>query len=78
MIFTNTITLILALAPAALFAAPTPTSESLVNIIAARSLSAQALKALEDGACDLARASMPIGKFPLQYHLYPTSSNILS
>ena len=62
MIFTNTITLILALAPATLFAAPTKTIESLAELIARRNLPAEALKAIEDGACDLSGATMPTGE----------------
>ncbi|ORY13817.1 hypothetical protein BCR34DRAFT_623602 [Clohesyomyces aquaticus] len=51
MIFTNTITLILALAPAAIFAAPTRVSEALT-------------KAIEDSNCDLSGLKMPIVTAP--------------
>jgi len=65
MIFTTPLTLVLALAPATLFAAPTRTVESITEIIARRNLPAQAIKALEDGACDLSAAQMPIAATPL-------------
>ncbi|KAF2715614.1 hypothetical protein K504DRAFT_397121 [Pleomassaria siparia CBS 279.74] len=65
MIFTNTITLLLALAPAAIFAAPTPTVKSIANVLAPRAIPAQALKALEDGSCDLSQAQMPLAPSPL-------------
>lgn len=61
MIFTNAITLVLALAPATLFAAPTRTVDSIAQIIAKRNLPAEALKAIEDGVCDLSKAAMPVG-----------------
>jgi hypothetical protein len=64
MIFTNTLSLILALAPATLFAAPTKTVESIANVLARRHLPADIVKKLEDGACDLSGASMPIGTLP--------------
>jgi hypothetical protein len=62
MLFTNTLALLMALAPATLFASPTPTSNALYNILTSRSIPAQALKALEDGVCDLSGIKMPIGK----------------
>ncbi|KAF2466385.1 uncharacterized protein BDR25DRAFT_268889 [Lindgomyces ingoldianus] len=65
MIFTNTFTLLLALVPTTIFAAPTPTAPSLAHAIAKRHLSATALKALEEGSCDLSRAAMPTAPTPL-------------
>jgi hypothetical protein len=62
MIF-NTITLILALAPATLFAAPTPTlSDSFLDTIVKRNLSPDQVKKLTDGVCDLSGVTMPVGK----------------
>lgn len=62
MIFTNAISLILALAPMTIFAAPTQTVDSIANVLARRHLPPGIAKKLEDGACDLAGASMPTGK----------------
>ncbi|KAF2194430.1 hypothetical protein K469DRAFT_546603 [Zopfia rhizophila CBS 207.26] len=64
MIFTNTITLVLALAPATLFAAPTRTLPSITDIYK-RHLSANVVKALNDGVCDLDAATMPTAPTPL-------------
>jgi hypothetical protein len=61
MLFSNTLALLMAVAPATLFAAPTPTSNSLSNVLAARAIPAQALKALQDSVCDLSSVKMPIG-----------------
>jgi hypothetical protein len=70
MIYSNAIALVLALAPATLFAAPTKFS-SVADLISRRGIPAQALKALEDGNCDLDALTLPIGGlFPsLQPHL---------
>lgn len=65
MIFTNTITLILALAPTTLFAAPTKTVESIADVLARRHLPAEVAKKLEDGVCDLSKAKMPLAPTPL-------------
>ncbi|PSN75006.1 hypothetical protein BS50DRAFT_671272 [Corynespora cassiicola Philippines] len=65
MIFTNTISLILALAPATIFAAPAYARESVVGGIAKRSLSASTVKALTDGVCDVSKAVLPIAPSPL-------------
>ncbi|KAF2265141.1 hypothetical protein CC78DRAFT_532586 [Lojkania enalia] len=65
MIFTNTFTLILALAPATLFAAPTKTVGSLANLIARRGVSEDIIKTVEDGVCDLSLAVMPTAPTPL-------------
>ncbi|KAF2874217.1 hypothetical protein BDV95DRAFT_326779 [Massariosphaeria phaeospora] len=66
MIFTNSIiALILALAPATLFAAPTKTEDSLSNLLAKRLLPAEAVKALENGPCDMSFAAMPTAPTPL-------------
>lgn len=63
MIFTNTITLILALVPATVFAAPTKTVRSMTDLLDRRDLSASILKVIENGNCDLSLAKMPTGKF---------------
>ncbi|KAF2119919.1 hypothetical protein BDV96DRAFT_610077 [Lophiotrema nucula] len=60
MIFTNTISLLLALAPAAIFAAPTKTG-SISDI----KLTAQQIKLVTNGACDVAGLSMPVAPTPL-------------
>ncbi|KAF1995630.1 hypothetical protein P154DRAFT_556702 [Amniculicola lignicola CBS 123094] len=67
MLFSNTITLIMALAPATLFAAPTPTKvfDSIAEVIARRHLSGAQIQSIENGNCDLSRASMPIAPTPL-------------
>ncbi|KAF2010966.1 hypothetical protein BU24DRAFT_444151 [Aaosphaeria arxii CBS 175.79] len=56
MLFTNTLAFILAVAPTALFAAPTPTK---------RDLSAATVKLLQNGTCDLSELKMPIAPTPL-------------
>jgi hypothetical protein len=61
MIFTSSIALLLALAPATLFAAPTPTTPDVADIVK-RGLSAGVIQALTDGNCDLSGVSMPPGK----------------
>lgn len=68
MLFSNTIALLMALAPATLFAAPTPTSDSLPNVLVGRSIPAKALRTLQDSVCDLSAVQMPIGSSssPLQ------------
>jgi hypothetical protein len=64
MIYSNAIALVLALAPATLFAAPTKFS-SVADLISRRGIPAQALKALEDGNCDLDALTLPIAPTPL-------------
>jgi len=59
MIFSTPITLLLALAPATLFAAPTRTVPSIADIIDKRRLSDSVIKAITDGSCDLTNAQMP-------------------
>lgn len=68
MIFTNSITLILALAPATLFAAPTKTVASIADVIAKRRLSDAIIKTLQDGNCDLSGVTLPIGKLSSSTH----------
>ena len=55
MIFTNLISLVLALAPAAIFAAPTKASVSDIK------LTAQQIKLVTNGDCDISALSMPVG-----------------
>ena len=62
MLFPTTISLILALAPVTLFAAPTRTVESTTIPLTPRHLSADVIRKLEDGACNLSGASMPTGQ----------------
>lgn len=64
MIFTSTISLILALAPTTLFAAPTQTIDSIANIFPRQDLPASVLLELKktNSLCDLSRVVLPVGK----------------
>lgn len=61
MIFTNTIALVLALAPAALIAAPTQTIESIALIIPRDGVSPRSINQLDraGATCDLSNAALP-------------------
>lgn len=65
MIFTSTISLILALAPTALFAAPTSTTNSIANLIPRQDLPAAVYAELKktNALCDLSKIVLPVGKF---------------
>ncbi|KAF2274617.1 uncharacterized protein EI97DRAFT_94604 [Westerdykella ornata] len=65
MTFTKIISVLLALAPATILAAPTKTADSISDILARRGLHANVIKILEDGVCDLSNAKMPIAPTPL-------------
>ncbi|KAF2204916.1 hypothetical protein GQ43DRAFT_103021 [Delitschia confertaspora ATCC 74209] len=67
MLFTTPINLLLALAPATIFAAPTPTIPTLANLfdLERRGLSSAVVKALSNGGCDLSKVSMPTAPTPL-------------
>ncbi|KAF1939906.1 hypothetical protein EJ02DRAFT_242935 [Clathrospora elynae] len=67
MIFTSTLSLILALAPATLFAAPTKTVDSITNLIPRQDLPAGVLEALakENALCDLSNVFLPVAPTPL-------------
>jgi len=69
MIFTNTISLILALAPAALFAAPTQTVDSLAQLIPREDLPKVVYDELKktDGLCDLSKVTLPVGMASISY-----------
>lgn len=64
MIFTSTISLILALAPTALFAAPTATTDSIFNLIPRQDLPAVVYEQLKktNALCDLSKVVLPVGK----------------
>lgn len=64
MIFTNTIALVLALAPTALIAAPTQTIESVALIIPRDGVSPRSINQLDraGATCDLSNAALPSGK----------------
>jgi hypothetical protein len=66
MIFTNTISLILALAPATLFAAPTQVVDSITQLIPRQDLPKAVIDALvkTNGLCDLSKVELPVGKSP--------------
>lgn len=66
MIFTNTISLILALAPATLFAAPTRLADSIANLIPRQDLPKAVIEELKktNGLCDLSKIVLPIGTSP--------------
>lgn len=63
MIFTNTIWLILALAPATLFAAPTQVADSIANLLPRQDLPKAVIDELKktNGLCDLSNVVLPIG-----------------
>ena len=62
MIFTASLSLLLALAPSALLAAPTATLPDVANLLGRRDLSAGAISALADGECDLSGVTIPAGR----------------
>jgi hypothetical protein len=72
MIFTNTLAVILALAPATLFAAPTKTIDSAALIIPRDGISPRMIEQLEPAVaiCDLSNAALPAGKLAC---LFPCS-----
>jgi hypothetical protein len=63
MIFTNTIALVLALAPATLIAAPTQTIDSVALIIPRDGVSPRSMNQLDraTATCDLSNAALPSG-----------------
>ena len=65
MIFTTSVSILLALAPTALLAAPTQTAPEVSNILGKRALSADAISALGNGECDLSGITMPQAPTPL-------------
>ncbi|KAF1844362.1 uncharacterized protein K460DRAFT_379320 [Cucurbitaria berberidis CBS 394.84] len=67
MIFTSTISLILALAPTTLFAAPTKTIHSIANLIPRQDLPAAVYEQLKktNALCDLSKVVLPIAPTPL-------------
>ena len=64
MIFTNTISLVLALAPATLFAAPTKTVDSIALIIPRDGVAPRMIDQMDQASatCDLSNAALPSGK----------------
>lgn len=64
MIFANTLAVILALAPATLFAAPAETVDSIALIIPRDGISPRTIEQLEPAmaTCDLSNAALPAGK----------------
>jgi hypothetical protein len=74
MIFTNTLSLVLALAPATLLAAPTLTANSIFNLIPRQDLPKAVIDQLAqtNGMCDLSKVQLPVGKsyynFLSKYH----------
>ncbi|KAH7071650.1 hypothetical protein FB567DRAFT_598040 [Paraphoma chrysanthemicola] len=67
MIFTNTISLVLALAPVTLFAAPTQVADSIANLIPRQDLPKSVIDQLKktNGLCDLSKIVLPIAPTPL-------------
>jgi hypothetical protein len=65
MLFTNTISLILALAPATLFAAPTQVADSIAQLIPRADLPKGVMDELvkTNGLCDLSKVVLPVGMF---------------
>jgi hypothetical protein len=75
MIFTNTISLLLALAPATLFAAPTQVVDSISQLIPRADLPKAVVDELvkTNGLCDLSKVELPVGMSSLHYfHLSMT------
>jgi hypothetical protein len=72
MIFTNTISLILALAPATIFAAPTQAADSIAQLIPRADLPKAVVDELvkTNGLCDLSKVELPVGMSSLHY-LHP-------
>lgn len=66
MIFANTFSLVLALAPATLFAAPTTVTESIAGLIPRQDLPKPVVDELRktNGLCDLSNVVLPVGTFP--------------
>ena len=64
MIFTNTLSLVLALAPASLLAAPTQTVDSIAALIPRWDIPAVVYDELKktDSLCDLSNVALPAGK----------------
>jgi hypothetical protein len=79
MFFTTTLSLLLALAPATLLAAPTPTQsvDSIANLIPRGDLR----KAVNDGPdkkngmCDVSKITLPVGTSLLPSSSMPSSTN---
>jgi hypothetical protein len=67
MIFPTTLSLILALAPTALFAAPTQVSDSIAALIPRQDLPKAVVEQLirTNGLCDLSKLTLPVGMFSL-------------
>ncbi|KAI4608832.1 hypothetical protein J4E83_008871 [Alternaria metachromatica] len=67
MIFTNTLSLVLALAPATIFAAPSQTVDSIAALIPRRDIPAVIYKELlkTDSLCDLSNVALPAAPTPL-------------
>jgi hypothetical protein len=63
MIFTNTLSLVLALAPATLFAAPTQVVDSIAQLIPRQDLPKAVVDELRktNGLCDLSKVALPAG-----------------
>ena len=74
MIFTNAISLVLALAPATLFAAPTQPADSIANLIARQDLPKPVMDMLvkTNGLCDLSNVALPVGMFYSSLFLWTT------
>jgi hypothetical protein len=71
MIFTTTLSLVLALAPATLFAAPTQTVDSIAALIPREDIPAVVYDELRktDSLCDLSNVALPAGmSFPNSHH----------
>lgn len=65
MLFTTTLSLVLALAPAALFAAPTQTVDSIANLFPRKEVPATVYEELKktNALCDLSNVVLPAGTF---------------
>jgi hypothetical protein len=79
MIFTNTLSLVLALAPATLFAAPTQVANSIFNLIPRQDLPKPVMDMLmkTNGLCDLSNVVLPVGMSSLLCFLHLTITNIV-
>lgn len=67
MIFANTLSLVLALAPAALLAAPSQPADSIANLIPRQDLPKAVIDQLvkTNGICDLSKVVLPVGMLHL-------------
>jgi hypothetical protein len=80
MIFTSTLSLILALAPATLLAAPTQVADSIAQLIPRHDLPKAVIDQLvkTNGLCDLSKVTLPVGKSYSSLLILSFDTNILN